>query len=68
VTRFALMTYKPEFGYWELNAIYDDEPAARSELTRLHGKCCYDMRLFRVDEIMDARSPYFDRAADKPSA
>ena len=59
MSRFALMSYNTEFGFWELNAVYDGEPEARAELKRIHGKASYKIRLFRMDEIMDARSPFF---------
>lgn len=53
------MTYNPEWGGWEINFVRDDEAAAREELKRLHGKACYGIQLFVMEEVTDARSPYF---------
>jgi hypothetical protein len=68
MTYFVGMTHNREFDFWECNFARSDETEAREELKRLYGKACYQIQLFRMEEVPGTRSEFFEGAAVQPSA
>jgi hypothetical protein len=68
MTYFVGMTHNREFDFWECNFVRSDETEAREELKRLHGKACYQIQLFRMEEVPGTRSEFFEGAAVQPAA